>query len=64
MNSGSGYRVLPLFLSTNQIKVTSDVQNNFMWPQSPSIHTYKIDAFIDGKDLKHCYVKYIGMLTG
>jgi len=64
INSTSSYRTLTSFISSSQVKVTSDIQYNAMWPGSSSIHTYKIDAFIDGKDLKHCYVKYIGMLTG
>jgi len=62
MNSTTD-RVQTSFISSSQVKITSDVQNNFMNPGYNSIHTYKIDAFIDGKDLKHCYVKYIGMLT-
>jgi hypothetical protein len=57
-------RTLTSFVSSSQVKVTSDFQNNMMGSSSDSIHTYKIDAFIDGKDLKHCYVKYIGVLTG
>lgn len=60
----SANRVLPSFISSSQINVTNDIQNNIIAPEIASIHTYKIDAFIDGKDLKHCYVKYIGLLTG